>query len=132
MKTRPFHSAILTSVISSLAVALVLMLPSRTLIAQGPQKQESAIAPFNAAEAHQAAENLAKQLEENFIYPKIGKAYAEMLRSKVSSGAYSKFASAAEFAKVVTADLQAVQPEGHLRLQDRKSTRLNSSHGYTA
>ncbi|MCA1622547.1 MAG: S41 family peptidase [Acidobacteria bacterium] len=61
-------------------------------------------------------ENLAKLLEENFIYPKIGKSYANMLLSKMTSGAYSKFGSAEEFAKVVTADLQSIHPEGHLKL----------------
>jgi hypothetical protein len=76
-----------------------------------------AAAPFVAAEAYQALETLAKQLEDNFIYPQVGKAYAEMLRSKVKSDAYSKSTDAAEFAKTVTRDLQAVHPEGHLRLQ---------------
>ena len=112
MTTGLFLSAILTSVLSVFGAVSVMMLSGCTAAAQEP-----AAAPFNAAEAHQAVENLAKQLEENFIYPKTGKAYAEMLRSKVSSGAYAKFANAAEFAKTVTADLQALQPEGHLRLQ---------------
>jgi hypothetical protein len=95
--------------------AIVLPLRSTGLLAQELRKQESA--PFNAVEAHQAIEKLAAQLEENFIYPKVGKAYADMLRSKITSGAYSKFSSAEEFAKIVTADLQAVHPEGHLKLQ---------------
>jgi hypothetical protein len=97
----------------SLEIA-VAFLPN-VLTTQDSQKQESA--PFNTAEAHQALEKLASQLEENFIYPKIGKSYADMLRSKIAKGDYSKFSSAEEFAKVVTADLQAVHPEGHLRLQ---------------
>lgn len=74
-------------------------------------------APFVAAEAHKAVENLATQLEDNFIYPKVGKGYADLLRSKVASGAYAKFDNAAEFADIVTRDLQALHPEGHLRLQ---------------
>jgi len=53
-------------------------------------------------------------LEQNFIYPN-SKSYADMLRSKVKSGAYSKFVRS-EFTRVVTADLQAVHPEGHLKL----------------
>jgi hypothetical protein len=97
------------------SLATIVIFPSNILRTQDWQKQEST--PFNAAEAHQALEKLASQLEENFIYPKIGKSYADMLRSKIVKGDYSKFSSAEEFAKVVTADLQAVHPEGHLRLQ---------------
>lgn len=85
--------------------------------AQQMQKNDSAAAAFDPAEAHKAVENLAKQLEDNFIYPAVGKSYASMLRSKVASGAYSKFATAAEFAEVVTRDLQAVNPDGHLSLR---------------
>ncbi|MDQ4120825.1 MAG: S41 family peptidase [Acidobacteriota bacterium] len=99
-----------------ISIAILLLLTT-ALEAQELQKQESVAAPFNAVEAHQAVENLAKQLEENFIYPNIGKSYANMLRSKVASGAYSKFNTAAEFAETVTRDLQAVHPEGHLKLQ---------------
>jgi hypothetical protein len=102
----------LTLIAATMSAALSL-LPA--VFAQEPQKQGNT--PFNVTEAHQAIEKLATQLEENFIYPKIGKAYADMLRSKVASGAYSKFGSAEEFAGVVTADLQAVHPEGHLKLQ---------------
>jgi hypothetical protein len=112
MTTETFRSAILRYLFSIFATVSFVVLSGWALIAQEP-----AATPFNQAEAHAAVENLAKQLEENFIYPKTGKAYAEMLRSKVSSGAYAKFVNAAEFAKTVTADLQAVQPEGHLRLQ---------------
>lgn len=72
---------------------------------------------FDAAAAHAAVETLASLLEADFIYPEIGRAYADMLRGKLASGAYSRFRSAGEFAGVVTADLQAAHPEGHLRLQ---------------
>ena len=102
----------LAIIVPTILIALAL-LPA-TAESQKTQKQST---PFNAVEAHQALEKLATELEQNFIYPNIGKSYADMLRSKVKSGAYSKFASVEEFARVVTADLQAVHPEGHLRLQ---------------
>jgi C-terminal processing protease CtpA/Prc len=56
-----------------------------------------------------------------------------MLRSKVTTRAYSKFANAEEFARVVTADLQALHPEGHLKLQPPETNTLgNSSAGASA
>src|SRR5687767_1092598 len=63
-------------------------------------------AAFRAEEARTAVEKLAALLEENFIYPDIGAAYSRMLRTKLARGAYAKFSSAEEFAKVVTVDLQ--------------------------
>ena len=71
---------------------------------------------FNAGDARVAIEKLAHLLEENFVYPDIGQAYSRMLRSKLASGTYASFPNAEEFAKVVTADLQGVNKEGHLRL----------------
>jgi len=103
------------------ATTVALALFSVVSRAQQPHQQPASI-PFNVTEAHQATEKLAAQLEENFIYPDVGKSYANLLRSKVKSGAYSKFSSAEEFAKVVTSDLQAVHPEGHLKLQPPVAT----------
>src|SRR5690242_3441547 len=96
---------------------IVLVSSLTSLRAQDLQRRASDAPPFEKVKAHQAIEELAKQLQENFIYPKIGKAYADMLRTKVEKGAYSRFKSSEEFARVVTADLQAVHPEGHLKLQ---------------
>jgi hypothetical protein len=72
--------------------------------------------PFVADSAARAIRNLARQLEENFIYPEVGRAYATMLRANLAAGAYAKFPSADAFARRVTRDLQALHPEGHLRL----------------
>jgi hypothetical protein len=106
---------VITAFFGMLFTACAVTLLPETQSAQ--ERNQSETAPFNAEEAHKAIETLAKQLEENFIYPDIGKSYAGMLRAKLASGAYSKFDTAGEFAKVVTDDLQAVHPEGHLRLQ---------------
>jgi C-terminal processing protease CtpA/Prc len=72
---------------------------------------------FDPEEGHEALEKLAQLLEEDFIYPQIGKSYATILREKVKSKTYLQFAKAYDFAKAVTADLQAVHAEGHLKLQ---------------
>ncbi len=73
--------------------------------------------PFVKADAEVAATDLASALDDFYIYPAPGKAYATMLRSKIASGAYSNFSDPEAFAKTVTADLQAVHADGHLRLQ---------------
>lgn len=71
---------------------------------------------FSGADARTVVTTLARQLEENFIYPEIGAAYAGVLRDRLAAGAYASFPSAAEFARAVTRDLQGVHREGHLRL----------------
>lgn len=72
--------------------------------------------PFVAADAKAAVEALATALDENFVFPDVAKSYAAMLRAKLASGGYASFASADDFAKAVTDDLQAVHKDGHLRL----------------
>lgn len=79
---------------------------------EAPAKQ-----PFVEADAQAAVTDLASALHDFYIYPEPGKAYAAMLRSKLASGAYSNFGDAEAFAKTVTADLQAIHADGHLRLQ---------------
>jgi hypothetical protein len=88
---------------------------------------EVATDPFNAAEARSTVEKLATALEDNFVFEDKGKAYAAMLRTKLASGGYASFPNAKAFAEQVSADLQAVHKDGHLRLhiippQDRNNS----------
>lgn len=72
---------------------------------------------FDRKQAETAVTELAKALEENFVFPDAGKNYATMLRANLAKGAYASFPSAKDFAERVTADLQAVHKDGHLRLR---------------
>lgn len=108
---------------SSILLSLPALLASTPLLAQAAQQPQSSATvpvvkqPFVNAGAEAAVTDLASALKDFYTYPEPGKAYAEMLRTKVSSGAYSNFSDAETFAKTVTADLQAVHKDGHLRLQ---------------
>ena len=102
-----------------LATVIALALASTAVSAQAPQQADAAAAPapaFDAAEARSIVTKLASELEDNFVFPEKGKAYATELRSKLATGAYSKFPDGLAFADAVTRDLQAVHPDGHLRL----------------
>lgn len=79
-------------------------------------KAPAAGTPFVATEARQVVEALAKTLEANFVFPEVGQKYAAALRAKSGAGSYASFASGREFAAAVTADLQAVAKDGHLKL----------------
>jgi len=72
--------------------------------------------PFVKATAEESVEVLATKLDDNFVFPEKGKAYAAMLRANLAAGKYASFADAQAFADAVTADLQAVHKDGHLRV----------------
>ena len=78
---------------------------------------EPAKIAFDKADAAKAVSDLAVALDENFVFPEAGKAYAAMLRANLAAGAYTNFSDAQAFAEKVTADLQAIHKDGHLRLR---------------
>lgn len=69
-----------------------------------------------AALARDIAEKLAREIEDDFVFPERGRTYAAMLRAKAAAGIYDHMPSAEGFADAVTRHLQAVHPDGHLRL----------------
>jgi len=97
----------------------------------------AAVEPFNKTTALEAVAALATKLEETFVFPEVGKAYAAMLRANLEQGKYSQFADAQAFANAVTADLQAVQKDGHLKVhivppEDRAGPREESASAATS
>jgi hypothetical protein len=81
------------------------------------QKPAETPIPFVKADAEKAVVELATALEENFVFPDKGKAYADMLRANLAAGRYASFANAEDFAGKVTEDLQAIHKDGHLRVR---------------
>ena len=58
---------------------------------------------------------LASALEENYVFPEYGVLYAQYLRSSAQTENYARMNNE-EFAKAVTAGLQGVREDNHLRL----------------
>lgn len=77
---------------------------------------------MEAGEAAETARAFADVLERRFVLPAIGKRYAVVLRSKADAGGYDKVADWKEMTEVLTADVQAVHPDGHLRVIAGKPT----------
>ena len=91
----------------ALILAILASCASAPLLAQSAApatKADQATVPFVRADAEAAVTELAKQLEDNFVFPDAGKAYAAKLRSKLAARAYSSFPSAKAFAEAVTAE----------------------------
>lgn len=86
------------------------------VVAPAASAQPEAPTPFVKAQAEHVVSTLAKQLEENFVFPEVGKAYAAQLREGLAAGSYASFPDGKAFAAKVTSDLQAVHKDGHLAL----------------
>lgn len=63
-----------------------------------------------------AIETLADKLATRFVYPDVGRRYAQMLRANHAAGKYDGIDDAKTIAQRLTGDLQAVAPDGHLRV----------------
>ncbi|MCP3097302.1 S41 family peptidase [Myxococcus sp. K15C18031901] len=59
---------------------------------------------------------LAALLEAGYVYPEVGTRYATRLRDNLAQGAYREYVAQADLAMRLTSDLQAVSPDGHLRV----------------
>jgi hypothetical protein len=96
---------------------------SAPLLAQAAPapKPEAAVqpakVPFDKADAEAVVRELASAVEENYVFPDLGKRYAAFLRESLAAGKYANFADAEAFAQRVTADLRAFHKDGHLRLE---------------
>lgn len=103
-----------------LSLALLLAAVSVPTLAQNAPasaaKEVVQSAPFVKAEAESVIRTLAKQLEDDYVFPDVGKRYSSMLNANLAAGKYAAFADAAAFAQQVSADIAAVHPDGHLKL----------------
>lgn len=68
-------------------------------------------------EARQTATDLARKLEDNYVFPDIAQRYAAMLRANAASGAYDGITSGHALADRLTGDLRAISPDAHLRVR---------------
>lgn len=85
--------------------------------------------PVDAEERRAVVEALAQKLETRFVFPEVGSRYAAMLRANLRAGAYEQLTDPIAFSEKVTADLQAVHPDRHLRLALREAFRMSRAIG---
>ncbi len=99
---------------SSLAPALAALLIAGMLALDAqPARTAEAAQPAGTADLVNA---LAQELIDNFVFPDTGQRYAAALKAKLASGAYAGISDPDALAKTITADLQAVARDGHLKL----------------
>jgi hypothetical protein len=94
--------------------ALILAAPSPAVFAApSPPGSESSM---DGAIRQRVVSTLARTLEDRYLFPAIGGRYGAMLKTRLQSGAYDTVHDPATLARRLTADLQAVAPDAHLRV----------------
>jgi hypothetical protein len=100
---------------AAIALAAVVGLAAVVTRHQNPQieaaRSERQLEP---AAARSVALSLAGLVERNFVSPETARQYASTIRARAGTGAYDRLPSRNELAAALTADLQAVAPDGHL------------------
>lgn len=82
-----------------------------------PTTQAATQVALTPAQRNEVILALAERLETTFYSPEIAKAYGAALRTKLQAGGYEAITTRDALASVVTADLQAVNKDGHLSLR---------------
>ena len=75
---------------------------------------------------------VARRLERGYLIPAIGKRYAAMLRERLAAGAYAGITDPATLGARLTADLQAVARDRHLRVVKAEPPRSLAGGGAPA
>jgi len=101
---------------SRLVLSALLLAASGTAL---PFAAPPAAADEAEASANAVAERYALLLERDYVYPETGKRYAAAIRAAIAAGRYAPLSGAA-LAEALDADVNAVQPDGHLHVRPRE------------
>lgn len=101
------------SLFAFLAVSFVLN-PELTRAQQGYKQPDMAI---DAAVRTQVIDAILKDLNDRYVFPDVAKQMETNIRQRISNKEYDAITSAEEFAKKLTADLQSVSKDKHLRVR---------------
>lgn len=110
----------MSKLLASFAVTAIVAAAAGVVAApfQGAAAEASsdAAAPISAAEARETAAAFARMLEENYLFPDVGRRYGEALRARAARGEYDNAGTRGALATALTRDAQAVFADGHLRI----------------
>lgn len=71
--------------------------------------------PLNGPEKKEAIDSFCRLLKDNYIFPDVAAKMNELITSKLTKGDYNSITDPVKFAQQVTADLQSVSRDKHLR-----------------
>ncbi|HEX8148319.1 MAG TPA: S41 family peptidase [Pyrinomonadaceae bacterium] len=99
----------------ALCACLMLVEPNPAPARQGPPEQPDMT--VDAAARKEVVENLLKRLNDAYVFPETAAKMERAVRERLERGEYDKLTSAKQFAEKLTADLQEVSRDKHLRVR---------------
>ncbi|HEX8187042.1 MAG TPA: S41 family peptidase [Pyrinomonadaceae bacterium] len=98
----------------ALCAFLMLVEPNSAPARQGPPEQPDMT--VDAAARREVVENLLKRLNDAYVFPDTAAKMERAVRERLEKGEYDRLTSARQFAQRLTADLQEVSRDKHLRV----------------
>jgi hypothetical protein len=114
-----------------LALAAAVLLATGGASPARPEPPPAVQALMAPAQQREVIQRLAALLDARYLDPQVGGRYAQRLRAELARGAYAGPSDPAAFGAKVTADLQAVSPDAHLRLAPAGAFRTPRAQGDT-
>ncbi len=103
----------ISKIFSATVIAAVFTLLTSALFAQQPPPDM----PIDAATKSSVIDNLIKDLNDGYVFADVAKKMEADLRSRHSNKEYDSIATARGFAEKLTADVQAISKDKHLRVR---------------
>ena len=98
------------------AIFVVVCLALPAVASSSAQIPDPADTEQSSTPRAKTVEDLAAKLADRFVDPDVALRYAAMLRANAAAGKYDSINDDTKFAEQITADLQAVAFDGHLKL----------------
>lgn len=100
----------------ALCASFMLLAPSPAPARQGPPPEQPDMT-LDAAARKEVIENLLKGLNDTYVFPETAAKMESAIRERLDKGEYDKLSSAKQFAEKLTADVQEVSHDKHLRVR---------------
>lgn len=100
----------------ALCACFVLIDPTPAPARQGPPPEQPDMT-LDAAARKEVIENFIKRLNDTYVFPDVAAKMERAVRERLDRGEYDKLSSAKQFAEKLTADVQEVSRDKHLRVR---------------
>jgi C-terminal processing protease CtpA/Prc len=97
------------------AIALAVLVPIRALGQPPPAAQPDIT--IDAAARSETINNLVKELNDGYVFPDVAKKMTDDVRAREKNKEYDAMTSAKTFSETLTAELQAISHDKHLRVR---------------
>jgi hypothetical protein len=96
---------------------LVTTIAAFALLGITSASSRAAEATVDAAARNAVIERVLNGLDRSYVFPEVARQMREAVQNRVRNGEYESITGAQEFANKLTADLQAISRDKHLRVR---------------